>query len=227
MTSGNRLSAAGGSIHFLGTFGLMFLLASTIWEKLEKMDQWLFIQINSHFTNPVFDSVMPFMREAMNWIPLYLFLIVFALLNFRAKGAWWILFFIITVALTDMIGNYGFKHNFQRIRPCGDPDFFMHVRLLVDHCSTGFSFTSNHAANHFGIGTFFYITTRPLLKKWAVAGWVWAGLISYAQVYVGVHYPLDILGGALLGLLVGTLTGYLFNNRHGFAIFDTQPTISS
>jgi len=205
----------------------MFLLASTFWDKLEKLDQWLFIQINSQFTNPFFDSVMPFMRNSLNWAPLYLFLIVFALLNFKSRGAWWILFFIITVALTDMIGNYGFKHNFERIRPCGDPDFFMHVRLLVDHCSTGFSFTSNHAANHFGLGTFFYVTTKPWLKKWALTGWVWAGIISYAQVYVGVHYPLDILGGALIGLLIGTLTGSLFNNRHGFAIFDTQPTISS
>jgi membrane-associated phospholipid phosphatase len=205
----------------------MFLLAATVWEKLEKLDQWLFIQVNSHFTNPFFDAVMPFMREANNWIPLYLFLIVFALLNFKTKGGWWILFFIVTVALTDLIGNYGFKHNFQRIRPCGDPDFFMHVRLLVDHCSTGYSFTSNHAANHFGIGTFFYITMRPILKKWAVTGWIWAGIICYAQVYVGVHYPLDVLGGALLGLLIGTLIGSLFNNRYGFAIFDTQPTISS
>lgn len=205
----------------------MYLLAASFWEKLEKIDQWLFIQVNSNLTNPFFDSLMPFMRESLHWIPLYLFLIVFSLLNFRSKGAWWILFFIITVALTDLIGNYGFKHNFQRIRPCGDPDFYMHVRLLVDHCSTGFSFTSNHAANHFGIGTFFYITTRSWLKKWALTGWVWAGLISYAQVYVGVHYPLDILGGALLGLLIGTFTGSMFNNRFGIAIFGTQPTVSS
>jgi undecaprenyl-diphosphatase len=205
----------------------MHLLASSFWEHIEKADQWLFIQINSVMTNPVFDEIMPFMRESNHWIPLYLFLIVFALLNFKGKGAWWILFFIVTVSLTDLIGNYGFKHNFNRLRPCNDPDFFMHVRLLVDHCSTGFSFTSNHAANHFGMGTFFYVTTRHWLKRWSLTGWVWAGLISYAQIYVGVHYPLDILGGALLGLLIGTFTGSMYNNRFGFAIFGTQPTVSS
>ncbi len=205
----------------------MYLLATTFWEKIEKIDQWLFVQVNSTMTNPLFDQVMPFMRESLHWVPLYLFLIVFALLNFKGKGAWWIVFFIVTVALTDMIGNYGFKHNFQRLRPCNDPDFFMHVRLLVNHCSSGFSFTSNHAANHFGIATFFYITTRSWLKRWAITGWVWAGIISYAQVYVGVHYPLDILGGALLGLLIGTFTGSVFNNRNGIAIFETQPTVSS
>lgn len=205
----------------------MFLLATSLWEKLEKMDQWLFIKINSVFTNPVFDQVMPFMRNSSVWIPLYLFLAVFVLMNFRIKGGWWILLFIVTVALTDMTGNYVFKHNFQRIRPCGDPEFFFNVRLLVSYCSTGYSFVSNHAANHFGLAVFFYITFRPVLKNWAAIGLVWAALISYAQIYVGIHYPLDILGGAMLGVIFGTFTGSIFNKRFGFAIFDNQPTISS
>lgn len=206
---------------------MLFLLEAGFLNKLKEIDQWLFIQVNTVFTNPFFDSVMPFMRNSLNWAPLYLFLIVFALLNFKSRGGWWILFFLATVALTDMIGNYGFKHNFHRLRPCNDPDFFFHVRLLVDHCSTGYSFTSNHAANHFGIATFFFITTRSVLKKWAWIGFAWAALISYAQVYVGVHYPFDILGGAALGLIFGIFIGTLFNKRYGFAIFDNQPTISS
>lgn len=205
----------------------MFLLAASLWEKLEKVDQWLFIQINSGFTNSFFDHLMPFMRNSSVWIPLYLFLAIFALLNFRSRGAWWMLFFVVTVALTDMTGNYVFKHNFQRIRPCGDPDFYFNVRLLVDHCSTGYSFVSNHAANHFGLAVFFLITMRPVLKSWAIIGLLWAGLIGYAQIYVGIHYPLDVLGGALLGVIFGGLTGSLFNKRYGFAIFDNQPTISS
>ena len=205
----------------------MFLMALSFWERLEKVDQWLFIQVNSVYTNSFFDHLMPFMRNSSVWIPLYLFLVVFALLNFRSRGAWWILFFVATVALTDMTGNYVFKHNFQRIRPCGDPDFYTHVRLLVDHCSTGYSFVSNHAANHFGLAVFFLITTRSFLKKWAWIALVWAALISYSQIYVGIHYPLDILGGALLGLIFGVLTGSLFNKRYGIAIFDNQPTVSS
>lgn len=167
------------------------------------------------------------MRYPLNWAPLYLFLGVFAILNYKGKGAWWLLFFIITIALTDMTGTYIFKHNFQRVRPCGDPDFFLNVRLLADHCSTGYSFVSNHAANHFGLAAFFFITARPLLKKYAVIAFVWAGLIAYSQVYIGIHYPSDILGGALLGLLFGGLTGGLFNKRYGFAIFDKQSTVSS
>lgn len=201
----------------------MFFL-STLWQKLEQLDQSLFIKINSAWTNPLFDTVMPFLRNATNWVPLYLFLAVFMLLNFKRNGAWWCLFFVATVALTDMTGTYIFKHNIQRIRPCNDPDFFFHVRLLVDHCSVGYSFTSNHAANHFGMGTFFFITTRPLLKKWASLGFLWAILVAYSQVYVGVHYPFDVLAGSLLGLFFGVLTGTVFNKRFGFVTFDNQPT---
>jgi membrane-associated phospholipid phosphatase len=206
----------------------MFFLADlSFWQKIEKLDQWLFIQVNSVYTNSFFDSLLPFMRNSLHWAPLYLFLIVFALLNFKAKGGWWIVFMLATVAITDMTGTYIFKHNVQRIRPCGDPDFYMQVRLLVDHCSSGFSFVSNHAANHFGLATFFFITLRPWLHNWASIGLLWAALISYAQVYVGVHYPLDILAGTLLGLLVGIFTGSIFNKRYGIAIFDKQPTLSS
>jgi len=203
------------------------LLQLSILQTLEQWDQWLFIKLNSGLINPVFDNIMPFLRNGANWAPLYLFLGVFVLVNFKNKGGWWILLFIATVALTDMTGTYLFKHNFERLRPCSDPDFYFHVRLLVKKCAGGYSFTSNHAANHFGMATFFFITFRPVLQKWAWISFLWAGSIAYAQVYVGIHYPLDVLAGALLGLAAGSLTGKLFNKRYGFTIFDNQPTISS
>jgi undecaprenyl-diphosphatase len=203
------------------------LLQISFPERLKEWDQWLFIKLNSVLTNPVLDTLMPFLRNGSHWAPLYLFLAVFVLINFKGKGAWWMLFFIATVAFTDMTGTYLFKHNFERFRPCSDPDFYFHVRLLVNRCSGGYSFTSNHAANHFGMATFFFITFYPVIKKWAWIAIAWAALIAYSQVYVGVHYPSDVLGGALLGLLAGTLTGKLFNKRYGFPIFDNQPTISS
>ncbi|MBC7949755.1 MAG: phosphatase PAP2 family protein [Chitinophagaceae bacterium] len=198
----------------------------SILKTLEEFDQWLFMKLNSGMTNPVFDVLMPFLRHGTHWAPLYLFLGVFVGINFGKKGLWWILFFVVTVAFTDMIGTYVFKHNVLRLRPCNDPDFFYNVRLLVQRCSGGSSFTSNHAANHFGMATFFLISFYPILKKWAWIGMVWAVLIAYAQVYVGVHYPFDVLAGALLGILVGLLTGKLFKNRYGFPIFDNKPTMT-
>jgi membrane-associated phospholipid phosphatase len=199
----------------------MFLLAISLWEKLEQWDRGLFIALNSKLTNPLFDTIMPFLRSSTLWIPLYLFVFLLMLTNFRNKLFWWVLFFICTVALTDMTGTYLFKHNFERYRPCNDSEF-TYVRLLVDHCG-GYGFTSNHAANHFGMATFFFITLRPVLKNWTLLAFGWAALIAYAQVYVGLHYPLDVICGALLGLLMGFVTGTIFNKRSGFAIFDSQP----
>jgi len=198
------------------------VLIITAWEKLKELDQWLFIKLNSGLTNPIFDAIMPFLRNGTHWAPLYLFLAVFVLLNFKTKGVWWALLFIVTIAITDMTGTYVFKHNFHRFRPCSDPEFFFRVRLLVNQCSGGYSFTSNHAANHFGMATFMFITLRPIIKKWAWICFAWAALIAYAQVYVGLHYPMDVLAGALLGLIAGSITGTLFNKRYGFAIFDNQ-----
>lgn len=205
----------------------MFLSAINFWYKLVEWDQSLFVKINSEWANPFFDTIMPFLRHSTSWAPLYLFMLVFVLLNFKTKGLWWAVFFLSTVALTDMTGNYVFKHGFERLRPCNDPDFYLNVRLLLNRCGGGYSFISNHAANHFGMAAFFFVTFRHLIKKWAWFALFWAAMIAYAQVYVGVHYPLDVLCGALLGLAFGISTGSLFNKRFGFAIFDNQPSASS
>ena len=197
----------------------MCLIAINFWKKLVQWDQSLFISINSDWTNPVFDVVLPIMRNSFIWYPLYLFLLIFVLLNFKVRGLWWAVFFLSTLALTDMTGTYVFKHVFERLRPCSDPDFFTHVRLLLKQCAGGYSFTSNHAANHFGMATFFFITFRHLFKIWAWIALCWAAAICYSQVYVGVHYPLDVLAGAMLGLAFGITTGTFFNKRFGIAIF--------
>jgi len=197
----------------------MFLIQSSLIHKLEQWDQWLFIQINNHQSNSFFDSIMPFLRSAYSWAPLYLFLLVFITMNFK-RGWWWFVFFLCTVSLCDMTSSKLVKEVFERLRPCGDPDFFQYVNLLVDRCSGTYSFTSSHAANHFGMATFIFITLRPIVKKWLWIAFIWAAIVGYAQVYIGVHYPFDILGGAALGLFFGWLFGRFFNKQFGFVNFE-------
>lgn len=95
-----------------------------------------------------------------------------------------------------------------------------HVRLLLGHCSGGYSFTSSHATNHFGFAVYVSITLKPILKKWKYVFLIWAATISYAQVYVGVHYPLDILCGAILGTTIGIATAELFIQKAGQLIIE-------
>ena len=203
----------------------MFFSAITFPHQLVEWDQKVFIKLNSEWTNPFFDAITPYLRSPICWAPFYLFLLVFVLMNYRAKGAWWVVFLLCTVALTDLTGTNVFKHVFERPRPCNDPDFYSHVRLLLNHCSpsTSYSFISNHAANHFGMATFIYITFRSILKKWTLIFFLWAILVAYSQVYVGVHYPLDVLAGALVGSVWGYLVAHIFNKQFGFAIFGNQP----
>jgi undecaprenyl-diphosphatase len=96
-----------------------------------------------------------------------------------------------------------------------------HVRLLINNCSGGYSFTSSHATNHFGLALFLFITLQSVFKKWRYLFLFWAATICYGQVYVGVHYPLDVLCGAILGSATGYITGTVFNKKIGLLNLDT------
>jgi undecaprenyl-diphosphatase len=178
----------------------------------------LFRLINSHWTNDFFDHVFIFVRQAMIWAPLYLFLLLFVVLNFQWKGWWWACFFILCVALTDSVSSHILKDAIGRLRPCMNPALADQVRFLANYCPNSGSFTSSHAANHFGMATFIACTLGREHRYWRWA-YAWAALISYAQVYVGVHFPLDVLGGALLGLGAGSLLARIFNRRIGTLFF--------
>jgi len=181
----------------------LYVMVLDIWTSFEKADQVLFELINGHWTNAYLDGFMPWMRTSEHWFPFYLALIGFVFYRFGWKAWKWLLTVAITIGLSDQISSFFFKPFFHRLRPCADPAMLSNVKLLLKACPTNFSFTSSHATNHFSLAIFVFMTLQPLFKKYSFLFFVWAGIISYAQIYVGVHYPLDILAGTLLGLLVG------------------------
>lgn len=190
-------------------------------------DRNLFFAINHGSANDFFDAVLPWTRTANTWLPLYLFLIAFATINYGKKGWWWVLAAGITVALTNYISSDVIKGNIWRNRPCGDLSIAHQVRFIVEYCPQSSSFTSSHAANHFGMAAFIFFTGRKQFGNLLFLFFLWAFIIIYAQVYVGVHYPLDVLCGAITGSLIGYLTASIFNKRVGFTIFGNQPTTVS
>lgn len=165
--------------------------------------------INHGLSNAFFDWLMPILRNPYTWSPLYLFIIVFCIRNYGKRGVLVIFFLLLTFGMTDSLSSSVIKKSVKRIRPCNDIELKEEINVLV-RCGSGYSFTSSHAANHFAIALtlimIFYHRWRHIL--WL--GLLWAASISIAQVYVGVHYPLDIIGGALLGTAVGVLSGLIF-----------------
>lgn len=182
----------------------------SFWQQLSTWDKECFLVLNHRLANPVFDAVLPWFRDSLFWTPFYLFILAFILINFRFRGLWWILAFLSTVALTDLTGTYLFKETVQRIRPCNEPSLLGQVRLVIRSCPGGYSFLSNHAANHFGLATFMVCSFGGNFRPWTFLLFLWAFAVSFAQVYVGAHYPLDVLSGALLGVGSGYLTASVY-----------------
>jgi membrane-associated phospholipid phosphatase len=181
-------------------------------DKLLSWDYFLFEKIHAKGNTAFLDFLFPYLRNPFFWSPLYLFLIVVMYENFAKKGMLWVLFFLITFGIGDFFSARLLKPLVHRIRPCIDPIWNgIHRHIVPD--SSGFSFPSSHATNHFAMAMFIYITCKKFHPSISYLCFSWAALIAYAQVYVGVHYPIDVFGGALLGIWIGYLTGNYFNSR--------------
>lgn len=129
-------------------------------------------------------------------------------MNFGKRGYFIVLFLALTAGTADFVSNSIFKKNVQRLRPCRALDS-SEVVVRV-HCGSGYSFTSNHAANHFAISWFLIFLLPAGMRRLKAGVASWAIVIAFAQVYVGVHYPLDVICGALLGICIAALWSSMF-----------------
>ncbi|WP_462265039.1 phosphatase PAP2 family protein [Mucilaginibacter sp.] len=178
-------------------------------EHLLQLDRQLFHYINYSLSNPVFDAVMPWLRNAKFWIPLYVFIVAFSIIRYKKAGVILIALLLLTVGVADY-GSAGIlKSVAKRVRPCRDVAHNPQEITRVP-CGTGFSFPSTHASDHFAMALFLSIAYQNKWKwiwLWTV---LWAALVCLAQVYVGVHYPVDVTAGAIYGALAGTGMALLF-----------------
>ena len=180
-------------------------------QTIKQWDQGILFRINQVWQNDLFDAVLPWLRESSLWLPLYIFFVGFVFVNFGKRGFLWLLFFGLTIGICDQLSSTLIKHYFARVRPCNDPFMLQYIKLRLSHCPGGFSFTSSHATNHFGIAMFIHLTLSSYLKRKTLWLFAWAFSICYAQMYVGVHYPIDILGGTMMGLFAGSVSAWFFN----------------
>jgi undecaprenyl-diphosphatase len=166
-------------------------------ELLQSVDNSLFIFFNTFFSTPILDAFFKAITEARTWIIPAIIATVIFVVKEKKKAVIVLVLAIITVAATDLISVRIIKPIFHRLRPC-------HPDMLIDGCNyllgkkRSFSFPSSHATNMFGqamLFTFFY-------PKKVVYFMAFACLIGFSRIYVGVHYPGDILGGFVFGVLV-------------------------
>jgi membrane-associated phospholipid phosphatase len=178
-------------------------------DQLLQLDRHLFHIINHDLSNPFFDWLMPLMRNPKFWIPLYLFIIIFSIWRYKKQGVILIVMLFLAVGFADFTSASIIKKNVDRARPCRDQVVSPTVISRVP-CGTGYSFPSTHATDHFAIAVFL---SRLFFKRWKwvlPATLLWAAIICFAQVYVGVHFPLDVTCGAIYGALVGCLFAWGF-----------------
>ena len=170
-------------------------------EQLEIWDRALFLFLNS-FHSSTLDIIMWNISGKLQWIPLYALLLYFILKKYRKQSWIIVLGAVAAVTLADQLSVNLFKEVFERWRPCHNIDLKEVVHLVNNKCGGQFGFVSSHAANTFAVAG---LLGAFLSKRIFYLLLTWASLVAYSRVYLGVHYPADIFGGAILGLLIALL----------------------
>ena len=154
-----------------------------------------------------FDPFWILVSEKWFWIPLYVIFLYFLYKNFNKKSLFYILLFVaLGITASDQIANI-FKFGFERLRPCHDPSLEGLLREVK--CGGKFGFYSAHSSNSFFVATYLTILLGKKIKQLPYFLFVWAAIVAYSRVYLGMHFPGDIIVGAIMGILLAIFFGTL------------------
>lgn len=185
-----------------------------MWETLIQNDKELFLFLNN-MGSSTWDAFWIFLTHKLSSIPLYAVLL---LLSYKKFGLRATLVLLVAVALlisvTNGLADF-FKYGVQRLRPCYDPDLSNAFRLVKDHCGGKFGYFSAHAGNTSAVAMFFSILLKSKFRYIGIFLMFWAFLVAYSRIYIGVHFPLDVISGIGIGLFFG----WLFAKLYIFALF--------
>jgi undecaprenyl-diphosphatase len=173
---------------------------------LEHIDRQLFLFLNSA-NSPLWDQVMYFLSRIVVWIPLYAVILIYLGFRYKRKFLFIVLFIAVAITLSDQISVI-LKNSVMRLRPCHEPSLEGIVHLVKGECGGMYGFVSSHAANSFNVALLSLLLIRRLW--YSVFILFWASVVSYSRIYLGVHYPGDVLSGIALGILIGWMIFFLY-----------------
>ena len=173
-------------------------------ENLITLDKNIFLTLND-IHSPFFDPIMIFITGQESWYPMYAVIIGYLIYKYKWRSISIFIFIALTITAADQTASGLFKPLIGRLRPCHDESIMHLVHVPHGHCGGRFSFFSSHACNTFALAGFMLVLLKQY-KSVVIFFFVWAALVSYSRIYVGVHFPLDLMTGAI----VGTGYGYLF-----------------
>lgn len=171
-------------------------------ELLDKIDKDIFLYFNA-MHNSVSDELWQFITNIPTWIPLYVLILIFMVRVFKMDSFFVIAGALLVILVSDQFTSSFMKPFFARPRPCYDQEIG-HLVHIVKSCGGKYGFASGHSANSFGIAMFTWMTFRYFWSgTWLM--FLWAFIVAFSRIMVGVHYPGDILAGGLLGVFFGWL----------------------
>jgi undecaprenyl-diphosphatase len=165
-----------------------------------ELDKNLFIELNSYHADWL-DSTMAVISHKLTWIPFYVMIVYFIFKTYGVRrGGVAVICIVLTIVLADQITSTFMKPFFARLRPSHEPGLQDVVHIVNGYRGEKFGFASSHAANTFGLAMFVLLLFRNLTRH---IGWIflWALLVGYSRIYLGVHYPGDILVGGVVGMI--------------------------
>ncbi|WP_417360870.1 phosphatase PAP2 family protein [Galbibacter sp.] len=173
-------------------------------EKIINLDQELFLYLNG-LGNSSWDGFWMFMTDKWSSIPLYLVLLILCFLRLKWRKTVLILVIVaLMVTVSDQVSNL-FKYGLERLRPCHDALIEEQMRLVKSYCGGKFGYFSAHASNSFVVVTFFSLIFKGIYKWLPFVLIIWGMVVAYSRIYIGVHYPLDVVTGITIGMLIGVL----------------------
>ena len=177
-------------------------------ESLLAFDEKVFLLLNGLHQDWL-DPIMFAISGKLEWVPLYAFIIFRLIYKYKKAGLVALLGLIVTIILTDQVTSGFMKPFFARIRPSHDPELEQIVHIINGYRGGLYSFASSHASNSFALATFLWLLLRKK-EGWVSYLFIWAAVVAYSRIYLGVHFPGDVITGALVGMLMANLVFLLY-----------------